>query len=144
MLNHLKTFESYNPYNNKVNEDNQSSDIETGEFISLEIIENGLKIKLNSSKEEDARDEIGNIDEVSFNRLFEDIESNSDFIYSENIGNLGFGLTDSPGILFSYNISDEGSFEETTDSVLYYYNDYAINNFVEKLFENGEVKFTQA
>lgn len=143
MLKHLKTFKAHNQPLHESN-NTESVDIETGEYISLEVAENALKIKLVEGKKEKARDEIKNIDEVSFNRLFEDIESNSDFTYSENIGNLGLGLTDAPGFLFSYTMSDEGSFEETTDSVLYYYNEYAINNFVEELFENGVVEFTQA
>jgi hypothetical protein len=138
MLRHLKTFESYG----KPVKESNSNDIEEGEYISLELIDNGLKVKLNDASS--AKGEIGEVSEVSFHKLFEDIEVNSDFKYSDDLGTSQMGLTEAPGFLFSYNISDDGTFEESESSVLYYYNDYMVKNFVEELFENGEVIFTQA
>lgn len=114
-----------------------------GKLIRVKFSENSLKLFLTEEGIEMVQDN-ENLDESDFvQNYFEDIQVNSDIEYISNLGEAGFGLTDAPGFIVGYDMDDNGEYIETPESKLYYYNEYAIHNFLEILREDEYVIFTE-
>ena len=114
---------------------------ENGQYLKLEITGDELRLSVHPSKLEEVKDMLPEGEENAegiFMELFEDIQANSCYDYVENLGNVGFGLTEAPGILCNYDTSDKGGFIEKDDSHVYFYNSYMVEDFV-RLLANGEV-----
>ena len=117
----------------------------SGNYLDLEILPNGLWIHLN----EDGKlknEEDDDLTQQNFWDYFEDIEGNSDWKYIDDMGEAGFGLTQAPGIIQGYYIDDNSKLtdDEDENSKVYYYDNYMINDFTDKLKENGKVFFHKA
>jgi len=126
----------------KVNENFPPQEKE-GNFIVFSFTANGnLKITLTPEGIEKAESE--SLSELNFDEYVEDITTNSDYDYVWNVGEIGLGLTDAPGILFAYDIADDGDYLETEDSELFYYEPYQLHDFGEMLKKNGYVVFDKA
>lgn len=114
----------------------------SGRYLEMEILKNGdLKISLTD-------DGILEVDETgisidNFYDYFDDIRANSEYLYFEDLGKAGIGLTDSPGITDGYYYDDDGELtdEEHDDSSIYWYPNYIVKDFTEDLMENGYVIF---
>lgn len=144
-MKHIKGFEKF-----KINENLNNK--QSFRYLDIEILPNGLKIILNEDGYDYIKDEDINVEEKNYQKLqslfddlFDDVQGNSDYMYIANIGDFGFGLTEAPGITDGYYYDDNGDLKETDEtSELYYYEQYQINDFVEKLITNGEVIFDKA
>lgn len=144
-MKHIKEFEKF-----KINENLNNK--QSFRYLDIEILPNGLKIILNEDGYNYIKDEDINVEEKDYQKLqslfddlFDDVQGNSEYMYIENIGDFGFGLTEAPGITDGYYYDDNGDLKETDEtSELYYYEQYQINDFVEKLITNGEVIFDKA
>lgn len=109
-------------------------------YLDLQLLDNGdLKITLNDDGNEKV-DEDG-IDEVKFYDFFEDIESNSEYKYFDNIGESGLGMSDAPCILDGYYYDDNAELIEYERSEIYVYYDYVYKDFTNELVKNGFVIF---
>lgn len=127
-----------------------NTDIVHGRFLDLEKVSNGLWIHLNDHGKKENEEE-DNLIEQNFCDYFEDIAANSEWKYIDNLGEAGFGLTGAPGITYGYEYIDddvvskptEGPTAETStdDNGIYYYNNYMITDFTDKLKEEGKVFF---
>lgn len=111
-----------------------------GNNITLEMMDKSLKLTITDTGKELLED-IG-MDEINFLELFEDIQVNSSFSFLPSVSELG-ALSEAPGIIYEYELTDSGEFVENEDSRLFYYNDYMLNNFVEELFNDGVVTFKE-
>jgi hypothetical protein len=120
--------------------------IHHGRYLDLEKVQNGLWIHLNDDgkqKNEEDQDLI----EQNFWDYFESIEVNSEWKYINDLGEAGFGLTQAPGFTDGYYIDDNGKLTDKgneTDSNVYYYDNYMITDFTDKLKEEGKVFFQKA
>jgi hypothetical protein len=103
-----------------------------GNYLTIELHGNGLLIKLKRG----AKSFIKNFN-ASWDDLFEDIRSNSDWLYHEDMGNAGFGLTSAPGFTDGYYYDDNGEFTDkgNKDSNIYWYPNYMITDFFEELLK---------
>jgi ribosomal protein L37AE/L43A len=110
-----------------------------GIYLSVIPERGGLKLSLTESGKEFAEE--NGLSEINFWEIFDDIEGNSEYIYVANLGEEGFGLTDAPGIIWGYEIGEDGELIETPDSELFYYNNYMLDDFGVKLAKNGSVIF---
>lgn len=117
-----------------------------GEYVGVKIHPNSLELYLTAKGEEkiDTDDEMSLLEDNFMTEYFEDIQVNSDIIYHSDLGSSGFGLTEAPGFTIGYDINDHGEYVETSDSQLYYYNDYMIHSFVDILKKEGRVFFKKA
>jgi hypothetical protein len=116
----------------------------SSKLIELEELPNGLKISLTKEGMETALED--GLTEDNFDEYFEEIQSNSEYIYHYDLGQSGFGLTEAPGITLGYGYDDNGEFtdEGNDDSEVYYFNEYQIESFVDKLIDKGFVIFQKA
>ncbi len=112
-------------------------------YIKLEPVKGGLKISLTDDGLEEANEE--GLDWQKFYDLFDDVQGNSEYVYLDDGGNSGFGLTQAPMILEGYYIDDEGEYKTDypESAKVYYFGDYMVNDFAELLHKNGEVIFTE-
>jgi len=132
-MKHIKQFEGYN------------GDVEHYRYIDLERMENGdLKISLNEDGIENAKDD-GGITEDSFgDDYFDDVQGNSDWLYFDDMSNYDLGMSSSPCITdgFYFNkhnrLTDKKNFR---DSEIFWYPNYMIYDFAERLYEDGYVIF---
>jgi hypothetical protein len=117
-----------------------------GRYLDLEKVSNGLWIHLNDDGKKENEEE-DNLSQERFWDYFEDIEVNSDWNYVDDLGEAGFGLTNAPGFTYGYH-PDEESGKLTDDgdesSEVYYYDNYMITDFTDKLKEDGKVFFHKA
>jgi hypothetical protein len=135
--------ELYDQYK-KVNE-NAGGNVEHYRYLDIEKVENGLKISLNDDGKQNVEDE-GGIEERNFGDYFEDVMGNSDYLFIENLGDVGFGLTDAPGILYGYDYNDDGLLMDDgrSDSEVYWFPNYMVREFTQDMLEYGFVIFTKA
>lgn len=114
---------------------------ESFNYLDFEILENGnLKIILNREGKEKVEDD--GIDEYKFSDYFEDIQSNSDYMYYDDISDTGLGMSNSPSILDGYYYDDDDKLKtDYDDSMIWIYNDYMIKDFTKELVEDGFVIF---
>lgn len=114
----------------------------SGRYLNMEILENGdLKISLTEEGKEEV-DETG-ISIDSFYDYFDDIRANSEFMFFEDLGEAGLGMTSAPGITDGYYYNDNGDITDELhdDSVIYWYPNYVVKDFTEELKNNGYVIF---
>jgi hypothetical protein len=67
--------------------------------------------------------------------LFEDISSNSEWDYANDLGESGFGLTNSPGFIFG-NRDEDGEWED--DVEVFHFNWYMLRSFLEDMVEKPD------
>jgi len=111
-------------------------------YLSIEELNNSLIISLTDEGKEKVNED--GLHYFNFCDYFEDIQCNSEFIFHEDLGDSGFGLTSAPGISDGYYLCDDNHNEYITsfdDSKLYYFNDYMVVDFCEVLNSNGQVTF---
>lgn len=138
-MSYVKLFEDFHNLNEGVNIKEQNS------YIKIKTVGKNLEISLASKRV------IGEIQEMfddqgddCFYEIFEDIRANSELVYFSNLSDAGLGMSEANGIAYAYDMNDEGEYEETSESKLWYYGNYAVKSFVEELIENGKVIFTLA
>jgi len=134
-MKNIKTFETF-----------FDNDIEHYRYLDLEHLENGdLKIILNSEGLIEAKEanEDGKFNESEFYNFFEDIESNSEYMYFQDMSVVGIGMSEAPCVTNGYYYDDNGVTDDdySDDSEIYYYQDSYIKDFTEELLENGFVVF---
>jgi len=123
--------------------DTSLTKLHSGRYLELATQGNKLHIFLTDEGKEWI-EENGPLTEQNFSDLFEDIQGNSEMMYLQNLGDAGLGMTEAPGITDGYFYGEKGELENHADAKLWYYNDYAINDFAEKLSNDGEVDFDEA
>ena len=124
-------------------EDDYAGGGEVNEFdyLYLRPTKNGLIIELT-----DKGIEAYNNEEIyEMYDLFEDVNSNSEWSYIDNAGDVGLGLTEAPVITDGYYFDDNGEFtdEGVKGSRLYVWNDYMIKDLFDTLMEQGQVTLTE-
>ena len=124
--------------------ENNSNDYRSFRYLDLEKLQNGdLKIILNSDGKHEAYDE-GLSYENFEEDFFDDVRCNSEYLYFDDIGEAGFGMTNAIGISYGYYYDDDGELtdldnEEISD--VFIYTQYIIKNFTDELLKNGFVIF---
>ena len=139
----MKNIKSYNQFNeSKINE-HLYNDF-GGQYLSLERLPNGIKISLTEEGKTKVLDE--GISEDTFIDYFDDIRGNSELDFHYDLGSMGFGLTEAPGITDGYYYDDEDTYTDgdNEDSEVYYYDDYMLKDFTKELADNGFVIFHKA
>jgi hypothetical protein len=144
----MKNIKKFNEFINEyfiIGDDNEyHGELERWKFLNLEKTENGLWIYLNKNGKKENEEE-DNLNYDKFWDYFEDIDGNSDWLYFDDLGKAGFGLTSAPGFTVGYYYDDNGELTNrdngNTDSDIYYYDNYMITDFTDKLKEYGKVFF---
>ena len=131
-------------------------------YLSLEIVDNGLILRLTQAGKREIKDLMPegfktNKDKpflehthfcqhVDFVDFFEQIRCNSEFIYFDDMGEAGFGLTSAPGITDGYYYNDDAELTDKghDDSAVYWYPNYCITDFIEELYTTGKTFFQKA
>lgn len=130
-------------------------------YLSLEVVDNGLILRLTQAGKREIKylmpegfrtnddknfvDHVHFCQHVDFVDFFEQIRCNSDFIYFDDIGEAGFGLTSAPGITDGYYYDDNGELiYENIYSEVYWYPNYMITDFIEELYTTGKTFFQKA
>ena len=115
-----------------------------GRYLELETLDSGdLKITLTPEGKEEADDIDLNI--FNFSDLFDDIRSNSELYYVEDLSDYGLAMSESPAITDGYYYDDNGNFTDDDNietSQIFWYPNYMIKDFTKELIENGYVIFT--
>lgn len=132
-MKHIKQFEGYN------------GGVEHYRYIDLERMENGdLKISLNEDGIKNAKDDEGITEDDFGGDYFDDVQGNSDWLYLDNMSNYNLGMSSAPCITdgFYFNkkmkLTDKRNFR---DSEIFWYPNYMIYDFAERLYEDGYVIF---
>jgi hypothetical protein len=132
-MKYIKKFESF-----------YDVEVEHYRYIDLEHLENGnLKIILNDDGITESEDDY-DFNESNFFNYFEDIETNSEYMYFQDMSQVGVGMTEAPCITFGYYLGDDGKITDndySEYSEIFYYTNYMIKDFTEELKENGFVIF---
>lgn len=126
-----------------------------GRYIKLEPVENGLWVYLTP----EGKEEIENVDESRFYDLIDDIRGNSEWLYHDDMGEAGFGLTNAPGFTWGYYFDDDGDItdepyteegeevseepDEVNESAIYWFPNYMVESFIETLKDDGKVFFDE-
>ena len=141
-MKHLKAFEFY------------KSNIEYYNYLNLEEVENGILIYISEEPKdylllheyEDKYEIFGEMEEDNFSDYFEDIQSNSEYTYVHDLGEIGLGLTSAPGIIKGYYFGDDGNLtcDDEDYCEVYYFDNYQIESFTDILKKDGKVFFTKA
>ena len=125
----------------------------SGRYVNIKVMPNkNLKLTLTDEgkdfvqeKLDDEKRSNDNADLVHLENYFwevgEDIWTNSEYDYSSNLGDSGFGLTEAPGIIMG-NRDDSGDWED--DVLVWYYNDYMIRSFLDDMMNGDGAVFTYA
>ncbi len=118
-------------------------------YITLEELSNGLQISLNAAGIELVKElkEDGKYEFDIWYELFEDVHGNSEYIFHNDMGESGFGLTNAEGITDGYFISDNGDGYDTNypeSAKVYWFPNYMVINSLDKMFEEGKVFFNKA
>jgi len=116
----------------------------SGRYLELETLDSGdLKITLTPEGKEEAEDIKLNI--FNFSDLFDDIRSNSELYYVDNLSDYGLAISESPAITDGYYFDDDSNFtddDNIENSQIFWYPNYMIKDFTKELIENGYVVFT--
>jgi len=118
------------------------SDIENYRYLNIEKLSDGLMIYLNEEGKEESED----LTEQNFYDLFDDVQGNSEYRYFDDLGEAGLGLTSAPGITDGYYFDDDGNLTDgdNTDSEVYWFPNYMVEDFTKTLREKGKVFFVKA
>lgn len=138
-MKHIKNFKLFNEsLNNSY----------SGRYLELEALPNGLKISLTPEAKEELEEILPEekIHDDDISDMFDDIQGNSEYLFHLDMGIVGFGLTEAPGITDGYQINDDYTeYELIGDTAeVYYYGDYMIKSFKKELKNNGYVIFDKA
>lgn len=121
--------------------ENLYNDIQEYRYLTLEILINGnLKISLTEEGKEEVED--SGISVYSFSDYFDDIRSNTDYIYFENMSDAGISMSESPCIINGWYYDDNDNINFYNDCIVYWYPNYMIRYFTDELVKNGYVIFT--
>ena len=104
----------------------------------LEIFSEGDKLIVKPT--EDGLGELRDGNDVI--NLFEDISSNSEITWHDDLGMMGFGLTEASGLTDGFYYEDDGSFTNKGNeqgSGVYYFNDYMLRSPEDDLMNRGEL-----
>ncbi len=118
-------------------------DVYNGRYLTLTKQPSGLNIELTEEGKEYDKD-FTPLTEQSFDEYFDDIRGNSELMFFFNLGEVGLGMTDAPGITDKYYYDDDGSLTGPESADLYYYEPYQVNDFTETLKRDGSVTFNKA
>ena len=120
-------------------------DVEHYRYLDIEKLPNGLMVHLNEDGKKES-EESDNLNENNFDEYFEDVQGNSEYLYHNDMGDAGFGLTNAPGITDGYHIGDGGDLtdDDHEDSEVYWFPNYMVEDFTETLKKDGKVFFTKA
>ena len=112
-------------------------EVDEFDYLYLRPTKNGLILELTDKGIEAYKDE----EIYEMYDLFEDVNSNSEWSYIDNAGDVGLGLTEAPVITDGYYFDDNGEFtdEGVKGSRLYVWNDYMIKDLFDTLMEQGQV-----
>ena len=117
---------------------------ESNEYVTIKEKSKTLEITISKGADIEEMQEIIEKDgEDSFYEFFEPIRANSSFEFISNISDLGH-MTEAPGIVYEYDIDDNGDYIENEYSILWYYPHYQIKSFVEELLDKGKVVFVKS
>lgn len=111
-------------------------------YLRLTKYPNKLKVELTEEGREKAEED--GLDFQNFFDYFDDIQGNSEYLFHDDGGAAGFGMTEAPVISDGYYFDEDGKLVPNVDSDVYYYNNYMITDFAEVLREKGEVEFDKA
>ena len=147
-------------YNSFINE-NMGNNNRQFRYLDLEPLEFGLKISLNEDGLKRVEED-DDLTEQNFYEYFDDIQANTEYIFFNDMGEAGFGLTEAPGITYGYYYNDKGDLTDedeiikdedeieediiikhSEDSEVYYFEPYMIKDFTAELKEKGYVIFLQ-
>lgn len=137
---YIKLFEEFHSLN-------ESKTIAENEYVKLSMAGKNLVIELaDDIDREDFDDMVKNsrFGDDAFYDMFDTIRANSDLEYVENLGDVGAGITEAPGIVQGASMDRNGQMKITKRTKIWYYDDYAINSFVEQLQKHGKVVFQAA
>ena len=116
------------------------------EFRYLKLIptDNGLEIKLTKEGEEKVKEDGLTYDNAP--EYFEDVQGNSEYIYHDDLGESGLGLTSAEGITDGYNFESPGEFltDHPESAKVYWFPNYQIRFWGDILKDDGSVFFTEA
>jgi len=114
------------------------------QYLKLTPKDNGLEISLTKEGKEKVKEDGLTYDNAY--DYFEDIQGNSEYLYHNNLGESGFGLTDAEGITDGYHYGDDGEYETDypESAKLYFFNRSALVFWGDELKEEGSVFFTEA
>lgn len=132
-----------NKFSEFLSENKNSIDIlkkfadESGQYINLNILPNG---NLEISLTEEGKIEIEDYENLDY--LIDDIRGNSSWIYVDDLADYGF-MSNAPAMLFQYDMDEDGEISVNIyeDGEVFYYPNYAIYDFVDKLKTEGSVIF---
>jgi hypothetical protein len=118
-------------------------------YLTIEEFKNGLQISLNEEGIELVKElkEDGKSEFDIWYELFEDVRGNSEYIFHDDMGESGFGMTSAEGITDGYFNSDSGDGYETDypeSAKIYWFPNYMIISSLDKMYEEGKVFFTKA
>jgi hypothetical protein len=119
-----------------------------GQYLTLLTQPNGLILKLEPPGKEELNNhflawlvEIKKLEE-DFYDLFEDIQINSEYLFHHDMGEAGFGLTQTPGFTKGYFYNEKDQYEALDENAkIYWYPNYQIKSFLKELYETGETFF---
>lgn len=126
-----------------INENNNTNNA-SGRYITLETTSDGLWLHITPEGKQEMDE---NFTEDKFWNIFEDIQVNSEWMYHDDIGEAGFGLTSAPGFTDGYFIDDDGNLSDEgheEDSEVYWFPNYQVESFTETLITEGKVFFDKA
>ena len=119
-----------------------------GNWVKMKADKKGLTITL-QRLDDDELDELREaVEDNNFEfayEMFEDIIANSEFVFHQNLGDSGLGMTDAPGFSLGIDVYgyDDDEFDDE-DGRLFYYNNYARYFIIEELLNKGKVFFHEA
>ena len=116
------------------------------EFRYLKLIptDNGLEIQLTQKGQEKVKEDGLTYDNAP--EYFDDIQGNSEYIYHDNLGESGFGMTGSEGITDGYHFESPGEFltDFPESAKVYFFPNYQVQFWGDILKDDGSVFFTEA
>ena len=117
-------------------------------YLDITKYPNGLELAINEEGREEVKEwqegEMGDYEIMG--ELFDTVQGNSEYMWHEDLGDRGFGLTSAPGITDGYyydddmNLTDKGQ-EDSAE--LYSFMGYEIHSPLELLLRDGKVFFAR-
>jgi len=119
-------------------------------YVNIKPTEKGLEITLTEAGKEEVAElkEKGETDVSILSDLFEDVQGNSEYRFHLDMGESGFGLTNSPGVTDGYEISEDVYGEWETQfpesAKVYWYPNYQVHDLIDVLLEDDVLEFELA
>jgi len=122
---------------------------EVYKYLTLQKVKDGLKLSIDDEGIElltELKDD-GKSDSDIYFELFENIHGNSEYIFHNDIGDSGFGLTNVEGITDGYYYEGERGEMYKTDypesAKVYWFPNYMVESSLDTMMEHGSVTFTE-